>query len=205
MIKRIIFDIDGTLITGVDFSSYVANTLKKYGIEDIEKTKQFLLNIKEYEKTYNSYDRNLYLKFFGDKLGCELDNHFLEIFFQELRKAIPENAEKIKSMLAAMNEYELVLLSNYFEESQRNRLKVMGINEFFSEYYGEKMIKPNKEVYLSAAVSYKPCECLIVGDDKILDIDIPKKLGFQTLFINEFGDLKSVEEITPQLIKKLSK
>lgn len=75
MIKRIIFDIDGTLITGVDFSSYVANTLKKYGIEDIEKTKQFLLNIKEYEKTYNSYDRNLYLKFFGDKLGCELDNH----------------------------------------------------------------------------------------------------------------------------------
>ena len=56
MIKRIIFDIDGTLITGVDFSSYVANTLKKYGIEDIEKTKQFLLNIKEYEKTYNSYD-----------------------------------------------------------------------------------------------------------------------------------------------------
>ena len=46
MIKRIIFDIDGTLITGVDFSSYVANTLKKYGIEDLEKTKQFLLNIK---------------------------------------------------------------------------------------------------------------------------------------------------------------
>ena len=122
MIKRIIFDIDGTLITGVDFSSYVANTLKKYGMEDIEKTKQFLLNIKEYEKTYNSYDRNLYLKFFSDKLGCELDNHFLEIFFQELRKAIPENAEKIKSMLAEMNEYELVLLSNYFEESQRNRL-----------------------------------------------------------------------------------
>ena len=51
MIKRIIFDIDGTLITGVDFSSYVANTLKKYGIEDIEKTKQFLLNIKEYENS----------------------------------------------------------------------------------------------------------------------------------------------------------
>ena len=41
MIKRIIFDIDGTLITGVDFSSYVANTLKKYGIEDIEKQNNF--------------------------------------------------------------------------------------------------------------------------------------------------------------------
>lgn len=50
MIKRIIFDIDGTLITGVDFSSYVANTLKKYGIEDIEKTKQFLSYINYYKR-----------------------------------------------------------------------------------------------------------------------------------------------------------
>ena len=41
MIKRIIFDIDGTLISGIDFSSYVANTLKKYGIEDIEKQNNF--------------------------------------------------------------------------------------------------------------------------------------------------------------------
>jgi len=33
MIKRIIFDIDGTLITGVDFSSYVANTLKNMALK----------------------------------------------------------------------------------------------------------------------------------------------------------------------------
>lgn len=203
MIKRIIFDIDGTLITGVDFSSYVANTLKKYGIEDIEKTKQFLLNIKEYEKTYNSYDRNLYLKFFGDKLGCELDNHFLEIFFQELRKAIPENAEKIKSMLAVMNEYELVLLSNYFEESQRNRLTAMGINDYFSEYYGESIIKPNELAYRQAQRIYQPSECVIVGDDKRLDIDVPKSLGFKTIYVNENGDIKRVEELSPRLIKKL--
>ena len=203
MIKRIIFDIDGTLITGVDFSSYVANTLKKYGIEDIEKTKQFLLNIKEYEKTYNSYDRNLYLKFFGDKLGCELDNHFLEILFQELRKAIPENAEKIKSMLAAMNEYELVLLSNYFEESQRNRLTAMGINDYFSEYYGESIIKPNELAYRLAQGIYQPSECVIIGDDKRLDIDVPKSLGFKTIYVNENGDIKRVEELSPRLIKKL--
>ena len=203
MIKRIIFDIDGTLITGVDFSSYVANTLKKYGIEDIEKTKQFLLNIKEYEKTYNSYDRNLYLKFFSNKLGCELNNHFLEIFFQELRKAIPENAEKIKSMLAAINEYELVLLSNYFEESQRNRLTAMGINDYFSEYYGESIIKPNELDYRQAQGIYQPSECVIVGDDKRLDIDVPKSLGFKTIYVNENGDIKRVEELSPRLIKKL--
>ena len=40
MIKRIIFDIDGTLITGVNLSSHVTKALKKYGIEDLEKTKE---------------------------------------------------------------------------------------------------------------------------------------------------------------------
>ena len=203
MIKRIIFDIGGTLITGVDFSSYVANTLKKYGIEDLEKTKQFLRNIKEYENTYNCYDRNLYLKFFSDKLGCELDYHFLEIFFQELRKAIPENAEKIESMLAALDEYELVLLSNYFEESQRNRLTAMGINSYFSEYYGEDIIKPNELAYRKAQGIYQPSECVIVGDDKRLDIDVPKSLGFKTIYVNENGDIKRVEDLSPRVIKKL--
>lgn len=203
MIKRIIFDIDGTLITGVDFSSFIENALKKYGIKGLKKAEQFLLNIKEYEKTYNCYNRNLYLKFFSGKLGCELDNHFLEIFFQELKKAIPENGEKIKLMLASLDEYELVLLSNYFEESQRNRLIAMGINDYFSEYYGESIIKPNELAYRQAQGIYLPNECVIVGDDKRLDIDIPKSLGFKTIYVNENGDIKRVEELSPRLIKRL--
>lgn len=138
MIKRIIFDIDGTLITGINFSSYIENALNKYGIKDPTKTKIFLLNIKEYEKNYNSYGRDSYLKFFSDKLSCQLSYEFLEIFFEELKKAIPLNSYKIAEMLCGLKDYELVLLSNFFEESQRNRLNAMGINEFFSEFYGEK-------------------------------------------------------------------
>ena len=184
MIKRIIFDIDGTLITGVNFSSYVTNTFKRYGIENIENTKQFLLNIKEYENTHNCYDRNLYLNFFSNKIGCELDYHFLEIFFQELRKAIPKNTKGIKSMLSGLSDYELVLLSNYFEESQRNRLTSMGINDFFIEYYGESIIKPNELAYRQAQGIYKPGECVVVGDDKRLDIDVPKSLGFKSESFN---------------------
>ena len=203
MIKRIIFDIDGTLITGVNFSSYVTNTFKRYGIENIENTKQFLLNIKEYENTHNCYDRNLYLNFFSNKIGCELDYHFLEIFFQELRKAIPKNTKGIKSMLSGLSDYELVLLSNYFEESQRNRLTSMGINDFFIEYYGESIIKPNELAYRQAQGIYKPGECVVVGDDKRLDIDVPKSLGFKTIYVNENGDIKRVEDLSPRLIKKL--
>ena len=205
MIKRIIFDIDGTLITGINFFSYVQNALSKYGIKDVDKTKTFLLNIKEYEKKYNTYDKNLYLEFFSNQLSCQLDYTFLKIFFEELKKAIPSNSLEVAKMLDGLNDYELVLLSNYFEESQRNRLSAMGINNLFSEYYGEKIIKPNEEAYISSAGLYKPSECLIIGDDKMLDIDIPKSIGFNTLFVNENGDINKVEQITPKLIKKMSK
>ena len=203
MIHRIIFDVDGTLINGVNFSPYVTNALKRFGIDDLERTKKFLLSIKEYEKMYDSYDRILYLNFFSEKLGCKLDNYFLEIFFEELKKAIPKDNEKIKTVLSELNDYELVLLSNYFEESQRNRLNAMGINDYFIEYYGEKVIKPNELAYRQAQGKYKPSECVIIGDDKLLDIDVPRSLGFKTIYVNENGDIKRIEELTPRLIKEL--
>lgn len=203
MVKRIIFDIDGTLITGIKFLPYLTNALNRYGINDLEKAKQFLLNIKEYENLYNCYDRDLYLGFFSVKLNVKLDYSFLEIFFQELKNAIPKDSDKIKEMLSSLGDYELVLLSNYFEESQRNRLTAMGINDYFSEYHGEKIIKPNELSYRSAQWLHKPSECVIVGDDKKLDIDIPKTLGFNTIYVSKDGDINAVEELSPSLIKRL--
>lgn len=203
MVKRIIFDIDGTLITGIDFSEYISAALSLYGINDYKKTEIFASNIDEYENTYGSYDRNLYLNFFSDKLGVKLGYDFLGIFFQQLRYAVPRNSKQIKKMLSGLRNYELVLLSNYFEESQRNRLTEMGINDYFGEYHGEKMIKPNELSYRGSQGIYKPDECLIVGDNKKLDIEIPKSLGFKTLYVNETGDIKSVTEISPDLVDKL--
>ncbi len=203
MIKRIIFDIDGTLITGIDFSEYISTALSLYGINDYKKTEIFVSNVDEYENTYSSYDRDLYLNFFSNKLGVKLDYDFLGIFFQQLRYAVPRNPQPIKKMLSGLQKYELVLLSNYFEESQRNRLTEMGINDYFGEYHGEKMIKPNELSYRGSQGIYNPGECLIVGDNKKLDVEIPKSLGFKTLHVNEIGDIKSVTEISPALIDRL--
>ena len=203
MIKRIIFDIDGTLIRESNFRTFITEVFKNYGIEDIDKINLFIANISEYENNYNCYDRNLYLKFFSNIIGIKLDYNFLKILFQEAKKSIPNNSILIRKMLSTLSEYELVLLSNFFEESQRNRLTAMGINDYFSEYYGEKIIKPNKQVYMEAKGKHEPEECLIVGNDKQLDIDIPKSLGFKTLYVNDNGDIKSVEMVSPRLIKRL--
>ena len=147
MIKRIIFDIDGTLITGINFYPVVLRTLQRYGINDVSKAQTFINNIKQYENTYDYYAKNEYLSFFSEKLGVHLDDAFLNYFFDELKTAVPPDNRRLYEILASLKGYELVLLSNYFEESQRNRLTAMGINDYFSEYYGESIIKPNELAY----------------------------------------------------------
>ena len=46
----------------------------------------------------------------------------------------------------------------------------MKIGKYFSECYGEKLIKPNKQAYLSACGNKNPSECVMIGDDIYLDI-----------------------------------
>lgn len=201
MIKRIIFDIDNTLICNINFKDAIRNTFKKMGI-DLKLVDLFYNNISKYEELYNGYDYDTYLGFYSDILNIKLDSKFIDIYFLELSKLINDSTN-IKLMLDSLSKnYDLVLLSNYFERSQRGRLKRMGINNYFKEYYGEKIIKPNLETYLEAKGSYLENECLIVGDDFIKDISVPKSIGFNTCYINKdgLGDLKRVDDLTLDFI-----
>ena len=209
MIKRVIFDVDGTLIRDINFKPFVERSFTKVGI-DPAKADIFMQSVKQYEKENTCYNEILYQLFFEEKLGESLINrNWLKIYFEELKGACKKNPKIEKMIYDLYYDYELVILSNYFEESQRNRLKVMGLNTYFDSYYGEKIIKPYPEAYMDACGKYEPSECVIVGDDPYWDIEVPKKMGFKTIYVNNRDNLqvgktvKNVEEITPQLIKKL--
>ena len=152
MIKRLIFDIDGTLITGVNFDITVTNSLLEFGLYSEENKQKFLHAISTYEKYHKEYEPTQYLKHFSQALDCNLDRSFLDTHFRNLGiYAIPDNNEElIKTIEQLSKKYELVLLSNYFEESQRGRLKNIGINKYFTEYYGEKICKPNRQAFIEA-------------------------------------------------------
>ena len=203
MIKRLIFDIDGTLIRGVNFKSAVAETLKRYDLASKENVEKFIKAIGGYEKLHNNYNAKDYLSYFGVQLGTTLEEDFLREFFSHLRFVVPEDSEEVRDTIDYLSKrYELVLLSNYFEESQRNRLAQMGINEYFQEYYGEKIIKPNREAYLSAKGIYLPEECIIIGDDEELDINVPARMGFHTIqVVKEKQKEGTIEDI--KVLKKI--
>ena len=152
MIKRLIFDVDGTIITGTTFDKAMTKTLLKYNIFSEENKQKFINATITYEDNYNGYEKNQYTQYLSKVLGYELDNDFADTYFKNLGiYAIPEeNRELIKKVDQLSKKYELVLLSNYFEKSQRGRLENMGISKYFSEYHGEKICKPNKKAFLEA-------------------------------------------------------
>jgi len=182
MIKRLIFDVDGTLITGVNFISSIEATLKKLDFYSEENVMIFLEAISSYEKVFNNYNKRDYTSHFENALGIKLGDNFLNIFFDELKKCVPLENEKLKTSIGELSKsYELVLLTNYFKESQLNRLCTMGINNLFSECYGEELIKPNDEIYLKACGNHNPNECVMIGDDPYLDIEKAQQLGINTI------------------------
>ena len=152
MIKRLIFDIDGTLITGVSFDKAITNSLLEFGIFSEENKQKFIYAISTYENYHKEYEQNQYLQYFSQTLWCNLDKNFLNTFFRNLGMyAIPDdNQELIETIDQLSRKYDLVLLSNYFEKSQRGRLEHIGIDNYFSEYYGEKICKLDRQAYIDA-------------------------------------------------------
>lgn len=213
MIKRLIFDVDGTLITNVNFNDAVKRTLIKINAYSKENFNSFLNGINTYENKFNNYNIKDYTQHISSAINKNLSEEFLNIFFEELKNAIPnENVGLIKTIKELSEVYELVLLTNYFSRSQMNRLNNMGIGQFFRECYGEKLIKPNIDSYINACGKYLPSECVIIGDDLKLDIEEAQKVGLNTIFVNNKNienynvktiEVEKIEEINTKLINSI--
>lgn len=213
MIKRLIFDVDGTLITGVDFTDSIRKTLNRLGICSKDSINLFLKGIKTYEQKFDNYNIKDYTKHMEKTINNKLPQDFAYVFWEELKSAIPaKNNILIETIYKLSKEYELVLLTNYFAKSQLNRLNNMGIGKFFKECYGEHCIKPNKQAYLNACGNNSVKECIMIGDDLYLDIQRAKEEGLYTILVNSKGletnsitgiVVNSVEEISKKLINKI--
>ena len=186
MIKRLIFDVDGTLISGVSFIPATEKALKKVNLYSKENAVKIQGNYMIYEKNYNSYNKKDYLNHISKCIGTTVDERFLDIFFEELGLCISKNNEKlIKTLEVLSQKYELVLLTNYFEIVQMTRLKNMKIDKYFLECFGEDLIKPNKDAFLKACGKYKPCECVMIGDNIKLDVEAALNSGLKAIWITE--------------------
>lgn len=188
MIKRIIFDIDNTLI---DFPNYIEGYQKVLDKYHVNKKAIDLYNaIGVYEECgkYNNYNKDELLKVINQELKTNLDINFLNDYFDMYNNLITNVSESVKDTLDYLSKkYELVTLPNWFTFSQKERLKKAGIDKYFSKIYGTDIVpmKPSKESYLSVIGNNKINECLMIGDNIDMDILVPFNMGMNVYYLSK--------------------
>lgn len=197
MIKRLIFDLDNTIINWKpEYINTLKELVKEYNI-DIDYT--LIDNIIEnLEIKHKKISKEILLSDIKKELKLNLSIHFIEELLNRQKELSPENDIKIIDLFTYLSsKYEIVLLTNYFEDTQTGRLKKLGIYQFFKEIYaGDKIyLKPSKEAFKVACGNNKYEECMMIGDSEKFDIIPASKLGIKTIKVGKNSKYNSIENI----------
>ena len=194
MIKRIIFDIDNTLIDFPEtYKEGYQQVLDKYKVNKTYKELYDAIGVYEECGKYNKYTKEGLLSVINKELDLNLNKEFLDDYFDMYNNLETNVSDNIKNTLEYLSKkYELVTLSNWFTFSQKERLKIAGLDKYFKEVYGTDIVpmKPTKESFLSVIGNHKIEECLMIGDNIEMDIKVPYELGMNVLYYSKGKDSK---------------
>lgn len=188
-IKRIIFDLDNTLIPwSNDYLEAVKKAVEEYNIpKTYEEMDGAYATYEDYYKFYSYENFQNHIK---NQLGIEVSLEFVKAWIEYLGAMAMPSSEELKETLRYLKEkYDLAVLTNGFKDSQSKRLETAGIREYFTEVYAsEKYNKPDSRSFIEACGPYLPEECLMIGD--IYDIDYKGALnaGLQAIHYNKKED-----------------
>lgn len=196
MIKRIVFDVDDTLI---DFKEEYWDSISK-AFKDFN----IILSKQQYDKIcgiYNKYEKNV-IKFnikelidiISKRMNIDLPNGLSDRILFYFSKCYPKNIDKeLKETIKYLSlKYELVILSNFYTTVQKERLDNIGIGKYFIEFYGydTDSYKPLDSSYFKAIKNYSVEECAFVGDNYIHDYKKPSSLGMKSYLLDKENKYK---------------
>lgn len=203
-IKRIIFDLDNTLIIWKkEYIECLRKTMEEFNVND-EYYEIIDGIIESQEKLYDILKKEVLLNDINRKCNTNLDIHFIDRLFTNQKYAAPENdINLIDTIEYLYSKYELVVLSNYFTEAQKNRLEYAKILKYFKYVLGGDMtrIKPHKEAFLLASKGLSLEQCLMVGDSKYYDVDGASQVGMKVIQVDYFNKVN--EETSYPVIKDI--
>lgn len=194
MIKRVIFDIDNTLIPWRDeYFNEIFEVAKELKIEcsneDFNKIKKAM---GEYENVYYSFNKQDMINYINEYTGINYPDEFVNKVINKWANCVPKNLpeETIKTLKYLSNKYEMVCLTDWYKEPQIQRLEKTNILKYFKKIYAAENIKrkPFKEAFMQAMGENSPEECIMIGDNFTRDIEGALKAGLQAIYYNPKED-----------------
>ena len=209
MIKRVIFDIDNTLIPWKEeYYNEIKNVLEELNVEHIE---QDYIEIKkalcEYENEYYTFDRKLIMNFINNYTKKNYPEEFIYKVTKKWANCVPEkiDANIIKLLEYLKTKYELVILTDWYGDQQTERLEKIDILKYFKKVYSAESTKrkPFKEAFMQAIGDNKPEECIMIGDNFERDIQGALNAGLQVIWYNPNNKTEITKDIGYYVISNL--
>ena len=209
MLRRIIFDVDNTLIKWKDeYDKTYEYALDELGIKYTkDELNKVIEAICTYEDYYDYFDKENMVKLVCEKSNLNIPNTFVDVWMKYLSDCYDEDdKEALDTLKYLSNKYELVILSNWFSYSQIKRLEALDMTKYFKDMIFTDTVKnkPNKEAFIKACASLNPSECLMIGDNFKVDIEGALNAGLNAIlydpnnkidYKNKIKDLKELEEL----------
>ena len=206
MIKKIIFDLDNTLLfISAEWEQSYQKFIDKYNLS---------ITAKELYSCIGTFEKNINNVIVTNKIMCEYINSKLPILLTEdmfielldVYKNIPLlNTDIVYNVLEYLShKYELIVYTNWFSKNQIDRLKTYSLDKFFSRIYGwdDLEIKPSKIGIEKIIGSNNIDEYVFIGDNIEFDLEVPYNMGMATIFLNrksikqnKFKEVFSIEEL----------
>lgn len=205
MSKKLIFDLDGTLLfLSNDWEPAYQAFIDKFNLKITPKDLFSCIGTFE----LNNSDIIVTKKILCDYINSRLNIILTEEMLNELNKYynnIPLlDTDKIYDLLEYLSsKYELFAYSNWFTEEQEYRLERYDLKKFFKKVYGWDIIplKPSKEGPLQIT-NGNIDDYIMIGDTIETDILIPNSLGMETIFYNrknieqnKYKEIKTIYEL----------
>ena len=192
MIKRFIWDLDGTILDG-DFS--IEEKLFKDNLSEEDYTKfigKWFGLLGADERRYPKYDIKMLSGFLSINTGVHISPELIDEwanYMINVNECIHPGAIEVLDYLNELG-IENVIYSNAFTNTQVGRLKKLGLDSYFKEIRGaDYYMKPSKEGFLYACGPYKPSECVMVGDNYDKDILGARNAGLETIYYSPKKDV----------------
>ncbi len=199
MIKRVIFDIDNTLIPWKkEYNIEINHSLEKLNIEYVdEDVKNISKAFDEYENEYYIFDKELMADFINKYTSKNYPKELIYTIIEKWENSVPDKIDKsiIELLEYLKSKYELVILTDWFKKEQSKRLEKTNILKYFSNVYCAEKTKrkPFKEAFMQAIGNYKPEECIMIGDDIERDIKGALNAGINAIWYNSNNEIKDIE------------
>lgn len=193
--KRLIFDLDNTLIKWKnEYTSALEKTIEQFNLDVDYHVIDAL--IEEQEKIHEIMNKEVLLNDINETIQLNLGIEFIDTLLENQKELAEIDNEVIDTLEYLNNKYDMVVLTNYFKETQQGRLKTAKIDKYFSEVIGgdEVLIKPRIEAFNKAIGNYNLEDVTMIGDS--LECDIKGALNakinvIQVDYFNKYEDTKN--------------